>query len=117
MPAEQPIEVAPAIVNGVLYMPDGAYLYAKDLANNSTDLWMPGHVDTDSRITSPPVVTQDTVYFAAADGMVYAVDSQTGDLRWKWDAGLTVNGAVAVVADAVFFASADGTVYAVGPGP
>jgi outer membrane protein assembly factor BamB/tetratricopeptide (TPR) repeat protein len=113
--AETPLDVAPAIVNGVLYLPDGPYLYARDLANQSTDLWMPGHVDADSIISSPPVVTNDTVYFASEDGVVHAVDSQTGDLRWQWRTGLTVRGAVAVVEDAVFIASNDGFVYAVGP--
>ena len=112
--AENPIEVPPAIVNGMLYIPDGPYIYARDLSNNNEDLWLPSHVDADSKITSGPVVTQDAVYFAAEDGMVYAVDSTTGDLLWKYETGLTVRSGIAVVADAVYIASGDGFVYAVG---
>ena len=112
--AENPIEVAPAIVNGMLYIPDGPYIYARDLTNNNEDLWLPSHVDADATITSGPVVTQDALYFAAEDGMVYAVDSTTGDLLWKYETGLTVRSGIAVVADAVYIASGDGFVYAVG---
>lgn len=112
--AETPIDVPPAIVNGVLYLPDGPYLYARDLANSNADIWPPGHVDANAKISAPPVVTKNAVYFAAEDGVVYAVDANSGDLLWTWETGLTVRGGVAVVEDAVYIASGDGVVYAVG---
>ena len=117
MTMETPNIVPPAVVNGIIYLAEGPYIYAKDLNDNQADLWMPSTVDANSTITSPPVVTQDTLYFAAEDGMVYAVDSTTGELLWQFDTGLTVRGGITVVDDAVFVASENGTVYALGPTP
>lgn len=110
---ETPIEVAPAIVGDIMYIPDGPYLYAKNLADNS-DVWAPGDVDADSGISAAPVVTNDAVYFASEDGVVHAVDSMTGESLWTWITGLHVRGSPAVVEDAVFIVSGDGFVYAIG---
>ena len=40
--------------------------------------------DRRSAIYSAPIVTSDTVYFAASDGNVYALESTNGKLRWKF---------------------------------
>jgi outer membrane protein assembly factor BamB len=110
---ETPIEVALAIVGDIMYIPDGPYLYAKNLADN-TDVWAPGDVDANSAISAAPVVTRDAVYFASEDGVVHAVDSTTGESLWDWTTGLHVRGSPAVVEDAVYVASGDGFVYAIG---
>ena len=34
-------------------------------------------------IISAPIVTNDSVYFAAAEGTVYALTIETGAVRWK----------------------------------
>jgi outer membrane protein assembly factor BamB len=105
--------VALAIVGDIMYIPDGPYLYAKNLADN-TDVWAPGDVDANSAISAAPVVTRDAVYFASEDGVVHAVDSTTGESLWDWTTGLHVRGSPAVVEDAVYVASGDGFVYAIG---
>jgi len=35
---------------------------------------------------STPIVVGDSLYFTAHDGLVYAVDTGSGTLRWKFDA-------------------------------
>lgn len=110
---DTPVDIAPAIVGDVMYLPDGRYLYARNLAEN-TDHWTPGSVAADRPISTPPVVANDSVYFASEDGVVHAVDATTGDVLWQWRTGLHVRGSPAVVDGVVFVASGDGFVYAIG---
>lgn len=69
-----------------------------------------------NKIASPPVVTNDAVYFGTETGRVYAVDSDTGDLLWEWQTGNYVRASPVVIEGAVYVASGDGNVYALGPG-
>ncbi|HJQ76179.1 MAG TPA: PQQ-binding-like beta-propeller repeat protein [Acidimicrobiia bacterium] len=110
---ETPVEIPPAIVGDTMYIPEGRYLYAKDLVTN-TDIWPASTVNPDRPISAPPVVAGDTVYFASEDGVVHAVDATTGEPRWEWHTGLHVRGAPAIVDGVVFIGSGDGNVYAVG---
>ncbi|MGH3650361.1 MAG: PQQ-binding-like beta-propeller repeat protein, partial [Acidimicrobiia bacterium] len=93
---ETPVEVAPAIVGDTIYLPDGLYLYSKDLTTNDF-LWPPAKVKADSPISTPPVVAGDVVVFASEDGVVHAVDALNGDLLWQWRTGLHVRGSPVVI--------------------
>jgi outer membrane protein assembly factor BamB len=55
------------------------------------------------------------VYFAALDGNVYAVDAQTGKLKWNapFKAGSSVRSSIAVDNGVLFFGSDDFNIYAV----
>ena len=114
---EYSIDVAPAVAGDVMYLPQGRYLYAMDMATGQA-VWENGSVATPSGfpISSPPVVAGDVVYFASQEGVVYAIDAMTGEELWTWRTARDVRGAVAVVSDAVFISSGDGFVYAVGSG-
>lgn len=112
---ESPIEVAPAIVGDVIYLPSGPFLYARDLSSPAFDyVWPPETVRSVLDISAPPVVTEDAVYFGSEDGTVRAVDKETGRELWVWSTGNFVRGSPAVVDGVVFIVSGDGTVYAVG---
>ncbi|MFV1961645.1 MAG: PQQ-binding-like beta-propeller repeat protein, partial [Acidimicrobiia bacterium] len=111
---DAPVTVAPAIVGDIMYLPEGRFLYARNLATNEF-LWPPGTTAVaEAVISTPPVVTADAVYFGSEDGVVHAVDAQTGELLWRWNTGLQVRSALAVVDGVVFVASGDGFVYALG---
>jgi outer membrane protein assembly factor BamB len=111
---DAPVNVAPAIVGDIMYMPEGRFLYARNLATDEF-LWAPGTVAVaEAGISAPPVVAGDAVYFASEDGVVHAVDAQTGEALWTWKAGLHVRSALAVVDGVVFFAGGDGFIYALG---
>jgi outer membrane protein assembly factor BamB len=43
----------------------------------------PQAADVDSSVSGSPLVTDDAVVYASADGFVYCVDSETGELRWR----------------------------------
>jgi outer membrane protein assembly factor BamB len=110
---ETPVEVAPAIVGDIIYLPDGQYLYSRDLTTNEF-LWPPAKVKADSPISAPPVVAGDVVVFASEDGVVHAVDATDGEALWTWRTGLHVRGSPAVIDGVVFVVSGDGFVYALG---
>ena len=111
---DAPVKVAPAMVGDIMYMPEGRFLYARNLATDEF-LWAPGTVAVaEADISAPPVVAGDAVYFASEDGVVHAVDAQTGEALWTWKAGLHVRSALAVVDGVVFFAGGDGFIYALG---
>lgn len=111
---DTPVRVGPAIVGDTIYMPGGRYLYSIDLTSGE-HLWEPSTVTAEAPVSTPPVVTSDTVYFASEDGMVHAVDAVSGETLWQWQTGLHVRAAPAVVDGVAFIAAGDGYVYALGP--
>jgi len=121
--SESVVDVAPAVVGDLIYVPNGIFLNAIDrvaieegvTSPEEAHHWSPGKVRANGKIASPPVVTQDAVYFGTETGWVYAVDSDTGDLLWEWRTANYVRASPVVIAGAVYIASGDGRVYAVGP--
>ncbi|HEX6299705.1 MAG TPA: PQQ-binding-like beta-propeller repeat protein [Acidimicrobiia bacterium] len=121
--SETVIEVAPAVVGDLMYIPNGIFLNAIDRkaveegVSDPLDVhhWSPGQVRANGKIASPPVVTDDAVYFGTETGWVYAVDADTGELLWQWQTESYVRASPVVVDGAVYIASGDGRVYAVGP--
>jgi outer membrane protein assembly factor BamB len=61
---------------------------------------------------SSPVVAQGTVYFGSSDGNLYALDSATGELRWKFRTGDVVHASPAYADGTVFVGSWDSYFYA-----
>jgi len=61
---------------------------------------------------SSPVVAQGLVVFGSGDGHVYALDAQSGALRWKFRTGDVVHASPAVADGTVFVGSWDGRFYA-----
>ena len=62
---------------------------------------------------SSPVVANGAVYFGSVDGNLYALDSATGDLRWKFKTGDVVHASPALADGVLFFGSWDSYFYAV----
>ncbi|HSM43959.1 MAG TPA: PQQ-binding-like beta-propeller repeat protein, partial [Acidimicrobiia bacterium] len=121
--SESVVDVAPAVVGDLMYVPNQQFLNAIDLTKVGTAVgspdevhhWSPGKVNADAKISTPPVVTRDAVYFGTESGRVYAVDADTGDVLWEWQTGNFVLASPVVIEGAVYIASGDGSIYAVGP--
>lgn len=121
--SESVVDVAPAVVGDIMYIPNGIFLNAIDRTgveegvSDPLDVhhWSPGQVQANGKIASPPVVTNDAVYFGTEAGWVYAVDSDTGELLWEWQTRNYVRASPVLVNGAVYIASGDGNIYAVGP--
>jgi outer membrane protein assembly factor BamB len=121
--SETVVDVAPAVVGDLMYVPNAQFLNAVDLSmvgervSDPAEVhhWSEGKVGVDSKIASPPVVTDDAVYFGTENGTAYAVDSDTGDLLWQWRTENYVRASPVVLDGVAYIASGDGNVYAVGP--
>ena len=61
---------------------------------------------------NPPVVLGDTIYFGSADGNFYALDVESGYMRWVFKSGAEINSIPCVDKNHVYFGSKDGKLYA-----
>lgn len=61
---------------------------------------------------SSPAVAEGTVYFGSGDHHVYALDAQTGSLRWRFETGDVVHASPAVAGGVVYIGSWDRNFYA-----
>jgi len=61
---------------------------------------------------SSPVVGAGLVYFGSSDSNVYALDSATGGLKWKFKTGDVVHSSPALADGAIFIGSWDTYLYA-----
>src|SRR5262249_49741574 len=67
---------------------------------------------TQGPIRGSPVVSEGKVYVGSTDGYLYAADSKSGALRWKFRAG-AVDSTPAIAGGLVYFTSRPGSLYAV----
>lgn len=64
-----------------------------------------------STIETSPVLSGNTVFIGASDGIIYGVDKETGKLMWKHVTGAPVFGSVAIAGNALIAADFGGNVY------
>ncbi len=62
---------------------------------------------------NPPVVYKNTLYFGSSDSNFYALDINTGFMRWVFKTRAPVNSVPYVDDEKVYFGSTDGYIYAV----
>ncbi|MDR2534878.1 MAG: PQQ-binding-like beta-propeller repeat protein [Treponema sp.] len=60
---------------------------------------------------NPPVVVGDTIYFGSEDGNFYALDVESGYMRWVFKSGAEINSIPYADSKQVYFGSKDGKVY------
>jgi outer membrane protein assembly factor BamB len=61
---------------------------------------------------SSPVISGGMVYFGSGDHHVYALDAQTGDLKWKFATGNVVHASPAIADGVIYIGSWDRNLYA-----
>ena len=61
---------------------------------------------------SSPTVAHGTVYFGSGDGNIYAVDANSGEMKWKFQTGDVVHASPALADDTVYVGSWDSFFYA-----
>jgi len=64
------------------------------------------------RSLNPPVVIGDTIYFGSDDGNFYALDVDSGYMRWVFKSGAEINSVPYADKEQVYFGSKDGKLYA-----
>ena len=77
-------------------------------------LWSVGVGDGQGRFYNRlgPAVDGQTIYVAAADGTVMAIDKNNGDVRWRQRTGESITGGVGAAAGMVLFGTRDARVIA-----
>jgi len=70
--------------------------------------------DSEEKIRSlnPPVVMGDTIYFGSDDGNFYALDAESGYMRWVFKSGAEINSIPYADKEQIYFGSKDGKLYA-----
>ncbi len=128
-----PVSSSPAVWNGAVFAAslDG-YVYSLD-AQSGTLRWR-FKTEGERRFTAPgihglipvnemmpdpfdlfvssPVIDGGTLYIGSGDHNVYALDAQTGTLRWKFTTGDVVHASPAVANGVVYVGSWDRYLYA-----
>ncbi len=94
------------VVNGSIYMYSNNTLFVLD-ALDGTLFWQ----YQAGGISTPPVVSQQIVYFGSYDNSLYALQASNGALLWRYQTGNTV-GACTVVNGVAYVCSFDHTIYA-----
>ena len=75
--------------------------------------WEGGPFAAADIITTPPVLADGVVYIGSQDGMVHAMDAETGEGLWSFDAESAIRGELVVVPGAVIVTTAGGEVIAI----
>ena len=66
----------------------------------------------DTSVDSSAAVTGDTVYFGARDRFIYALDAETGEMKWSFETAGFVESSPTVADGVVYIGSNDGSIYA-----
>ena len=64
-------------------------------------------------MVASPIIAEDRLYVATAEGQVYALDRETGDVLWTFDADGYFLPAMTLVGEALFIGDRFGTMYAI----
>ena len=64
-------------------------------------------------IESTAAIVDGTVYVGALDGILYAIDAQTGEKRWTYQANSSIKASPAIHDGVVYFGDGDGVFHAV----
>jgi outer membrane protein assembly factor BamB len=112
----------PAVDNKIVVVSDGAgTITALDKMNLET-LWtaelgpsvlqMSPYRKDWKGLTSSPTLTDGLVFIGGSDGMLYALDRETGKIIWRHAFGLPVLSTPAITGNLLLVSSYDGHVYA-----
>lgn len=66
----------------------------------------------DERFFNQPVIVGDTAYFGSSDGNFYALDLESGFMRWTFRTGGPINSVAYASGGSIYFGSSDGILYA-----
>lgn len=100
---------SPTVADGTIFgtgndsgEPQTGFAFAADAATGAIE-WTFG--ETEDKVRVSPTVVDDTVYLGSQDDHLYAVNRETGTLRWRFDAGSAVQSPPTVVGDTAYVAA------------
>jgi outer membrane protein assembly factor BamB len=111
------LEYAPREVASPAYDPDNKHVIALTRDGYVRAVGMDGKVKwsfrTAIRFNAGARVSEGVVYVPGGDGVLYALDSATGDVKWKYAAGESLATVPVLANDLVLVASESDTLFAV----
>ena len=81
-----------------------------ELPENPQLLWT---FQAGDMIESTAAVVNGTVYIGALDGVLYAIDAQTGEKRWTYQTNSSIKASLAIHDGVAYFGDGDGVFHAV----
>ena len=96
------------VYQDVICIGSGNTCYCVNINDRET-LWK---FETSGKITAPPRIEKNSVYFGSWDGNVYALDLSTGYLKWTFKTGWGIDTKPEVANGLVFVGSNDNNFYA-----
>jgi outer membrane protein assembly factor BamB/tetratricopeptide (TPR) repeat protein len=84
-----------------------------DAAGSTPSPWDGGPFGAADIITTPPVLADGVLYVGSQDGMVHAVDAESGSVLWQFNAESAVRGELVVVPGTVVVTTAAGEIIAI----
>ena len=81
-----------------------------ELPDNPQLLWT---FQAGDMIESTAAVVNGTVYVGALDGMLYAIDAETGEKKWTYQTNSSIKASPAIHGGVVYFGDGDGVFHAV----
>jgi outer membrane protein assembly factor BamB len=82
---------------------------ASTAPNTNATLWT---YDTTAPVYSSPAIVDNVLYIGSDNGILYALNAQTGGANWTYPTGGAIKSSPAVFYGKVYFLSTDGFVYA-----
>ena len=91
------------------YRPNG--FVAKVNARNGQVIWLSSYLGAQAH--SSPTMSEDksTIYVGSNNGYLTALNSDTGEVKWRFQTGAAIKGTPAVYGGAVYFCSWDSFMY------
>lgn len=81
---------------------------SKPVSSNPHTLW---RVKTEGQVISSPVVSGNVLYIGSEDGLLYAINSLTGNIEWTFETNGPINSTPAIFKNKIMFLSYDGKFY------
>jgi outer membrane protein assembly factor BamB len=104
---------SPAVAGDTVYFAGGNRVYAVSAESGSLKWQFPADQPLSTLIASSPAVVDNTVFFGALDGKLYALRSDSGKQIWAFDTRSTIGSSPTVVDGVVYFGSGDGRVWGI----
>jgi len=104
---------SPAVIGKDVFFVSGSRIYCVDSTSGGLKWRYPADQPMASVVHASPAVADGTVYVAAGDGKLYALNAATGILSWAYDTRSTIQSSPTIVDGIVYFGSGDGRLWAI----
>lgn len=107
------ITSAPCVLDSVVYFINKRYFFALDSKTGAKLFKLESFSDTLYTFSSPGGAKDTVYYYGGLSSCLYAVDSKTGEERWKFEMGACFSSSPCISPGVVYIGSKDKCLYAI----